>query len=68
MDEGVLCIKWMENNGERLRIIVPQKLRDVVMWNFHDAVTAGHLGVRHTFDKLNRSNYYWPHLRRYVQD
>lgn len=35
---------------------------------FHDAVTAGHLGVRRTFDKLNRSNYYWPHLRRYVQD
>lgn len=68
MNEGVLCIKWMENNGERLRIIVPRKLRDVVMWNFHDAVTAGHLGVRRTFDKLNRSNYYWPHLRRYVQN
>lgn len=34
VNEGVLCIKWMDNNGERLRIIVPQKLRDVVMWNF----------------------------------
>lgn len=68
VNEGVLCIKWMENSGERLWIIIPQKLRNVVMWNFYDAVTAEYLGVRSTIDKLNRSNYYWPHLRRYVQD
>lgn len=33
-----------------------------------DAVTAGHLGARRTFDKFNRYNYYWPHLRRNVQN
>ena len=57
-----------DDDRERLKLVVPRILRGAVMWNFHDAVTAGHLGVRRTYDKITRSNYYWPHLRRYVQD
>ena len=66
--QGVLGIKWIENGGERFRICIPKKLRNVVMWSFHDAQTAGHLGVRRTLDKINKSQYYWPHQRRYVND
>lgn len=38
----VLCIKWIDSDCERFRIYVPRILRDNVMWNFHDAQTAGH--------------------------
>ena len=68
VDQGVLCMKWMEKDGERLRICVPRNLRDAVMWQMHDTPTAGHMGVRRTLDKLTKSQYYWPHLRRYVHD
>ena len=66
--QGVLCIKWIDSDGERFRICVPRNLRDNVMWNFHDAQTAGHMGVRRTLDKINKSQYYWPHLRKSVHD
>jgi hypothetical protein len=45
VNQGVLCIRWIDSDSERLRICVPKNLRDVVMWNFHDAQTAGHMGV-----------------------
>lgn len=65
VNQGVLCIKWMVGNREKLKIIVSRKLHDVVMWNFNDAKTAWHLGVRRTYDKINRNNYYWLHLGNY---
>ena len=67
VDQGVLCLKWIEKDDERLRICVPRNLRDAV-WQMHDAHTAGHMGVRRTVDKLTKSQYYWPHLWRYVHD
>lgn len=65
VNQGVLCIKWMDGNREKLKIIVSRKLHDVVMWNFHDDKTAWHLGVRRTYDKINRNNYYLLHLGNY---
>ena len=68
VDKGVLCMNRIEKDGERLRICVPRNLRDAVMWQMHDAHTAGHIGIQRTVDKLTKSQYYWPHLRRYVHE
>lgn len=65
---GVLCYRWMENNCEKLKICTPKSLRDVVLWHIHDSETSGHLGIRRTYAKLMANCYYWPHMRRYVQD
>lgn len=68
MKNGVLCYRWMENNCEKLKICTPKSLRDVVLWHSHDSETSGHLGIRRTYAKLMANCYYWPHMRRYVQD
>lgn len=58
----------MENNCEKLKLCTPKSLRDVEFWHIHDSETSGHLGIRKTYAKLMAKNYYWPHMRRYVQD
>ena len=48
--------KWIDSDYERFRIYVPRILRDIVMWNFHDAQIAGHMGVRRTLDTVNKKS------------
>jgi len=47
-------------------IYVPQNLTTRVLEIHHDSVTAGHFGVRKTFDLINR-NFWWPKLRNDVK-
>ena len=68
VQNGVLCLRWIESGGETFKICTPRKLRDVVMWQIHDSQTAGHMGIRRTYAKLCKTQYYWPHMRRYVND
>jgi hypothetical protein len=48
----------MRCKHNRAQIIVPSRLQSLVLHDVHDAETAGHLGIRKTFDKLIRK-YYW---------
>ena len=68
MENGVMCIRWIENDKEYLKICVPRKLRDVILWQVHDSQCAGHMGIRRTYLKVEQSSYYWPHMRQFVQD
>lgn len=65
---GVLCYRWMENNCQKLKICTPKSLRYVVLWHIQDSETSGHLGIRRTYAKIMANCYYWPYIRRYVQD
>ncbi|CDJ49131.1 hypothetical protein EBH_0082110 [Eimeria brunetti] len=49
------------------RICVPtdRVCRQHVMYQAHDHPTAGHMGVRKTYDALSRL-FYWPQMRSYV--
>ena len=65
---GVLCIRWIEPNREKLKIFTPRSLRDVVLWYLHDSVTSGHFGIRRTTDRSKESSYIWPMMRRSIYD
>jgi hypothetical protein len=44
---GILCRKWESNNGNHfdLHIVLPSKLRTIVLNQLHNTVTGGHLGI-----------------------
>ena len=46
-----------------LRLLIPEKLREVVVKEYHDS--NGHMGVQKTFDVI-RQKYYWPHLFKHI--
>ena len=48
------------------RVYVPQTMRKQVLYHFHDHVTAGHPGVRKTFESVSE-NFYFPELRKFVK-
>lgn len=47
-----------------MQIVVPTKLREVVLNVVHGPV-AGHLGVKKTYDRILR-HFYWPLLKKSV--
>ncbi|EKD01739.1 retrotransposon nucleocapsid protein [Trichosporon asahii var. asahii CBS 8904] len=48
------------------KIYVPDSLRDRILGEYHDAITAGHPGVRRTASAVS-ATYWWPRWREYVQ-
>lgn len=65
---GVLCRKWESPRGDsfKLQRVLPASLRSEVMRELHDNVTAGHLGVNKTLERV-RERYYWLHYREDVK-
>ena len=45
---GVLCIRWIQNDSIQLKICTPRSLRDIILWYLHDSQTAGHMVVKRT--------------------
>lgn len=66
IDQGVLSIRWISNNSEELKICLPRKLRQVVLWHLHDSRVGGHMGIKKTLEKVRNSDYYWPRMRQFV--
>lgn len=54
-------------SGKVLQLVVPFKLRKMVMQLAHEHKTAGHLGRDRTLEKI-RQNYFWVNYRRDVED
>ena len=58
LTEGILYCKW-EVAGLRqeqsLKLVVPKSLREKVLLSLHDSVTAGHLGVKKTLQRMSSS-------------
>ena len=49
MKEDLLCRKFCpEGKKERSQILLPEKLQKEALEQLHNAVTAGHMGVRRT--------------------
>ena len=67
-ENGIWKIKWiLENGKESVKILIPEKGRDVVMEEHHGARLAGHLGRRRTTLRLKKSPYFWPGIDRAVR-
>ena len=58
-----LCITGKKT---RKQILVPVCLQDQVLENCHNAVTAGHMGIRRTLASV-RTRFYWPKLRKSIE-
>ncbi len=61
LQEGVLYYKWEEGNETRLKLVVPQSLKDEVLRHVHDSKAGGHFGRDKTTQKAKRS-FYWYHM------
>jgi len=68
LHKGLLCRKFcMTNNRTRMQILVPDQKRDEVLEVCHNAVTAGHMGIRRTLSSV-RLRFFWPGQRQSVEN
>lgn len=66
LQDGVLYRRNFHPDGPELLLVIPRQLRRPVLFELHDAPTAGHLGVSRTYDRIRR-RFYWPGLLRSVR-
>jgi len=65
--QELLCRKLcLKGKNTRMQILVPSSSKDLVLENCHNAVTAGHMGIRRTLASVRR-RFFWPRLRRDIQ-
>lgn len=65
---GMLERRWETADGRtRWLMIVPRKMRAAVLKESHDAVTAGHFGMKKTLQSL-RQRFYWTGMRRDAEE
>ncbi len=63
IQDGVLY----RQQGAETKMVVPQKVRDLVLHLGHSVPWAGHLGRQKTTARISR-HFFWPNLRRDVGD
>ncbi len=54
--------KWPCDQTSGLQFVIPESLRTTILAAFHDSPTAGHLGIKKTYQRL-RQYFYWPRFR-----
>ena len=69
LKDGHLYRKWVTPTGDVASwlIVVPDKLKEVVMGHVHGAMKMGHLGVTKTLAKL-RQRFYWVNSGKDIQN
>ncbi|XP_037298663.1 uncharacterized protein LOC119190566 [Manduca sexta] len=68
MSDGVLYRYNPEpSDDDDACLVVPIGQRPKILFEYHDAPTAGHLGVERTLQRI-ASRYYWPGMRASVTD
>jgi hypothetical protein len=62
--DDVMYREWYENRGrlEKDLLVVPKRIRNLVMETAHDGEVAGHYGDRPTGVKV-REHFYWPGMQ-----
>ncbi|CAH2108922.1 unnamed protein product [Euphydryas editha] len=65
VSQGVLFRFDPYGESEEPQLLVPEAMRDETMKEFHDAPTAGHLGVERTLKKM-KDRFYFTIMRQYV--
>lgn len=68
--EGVLYRKWEypEVGGSYWRVAVPSNLIPEVLKQLHSNITSGHFAYDRTWKRARTSKFYWPGMRKSVQD
>ena len=67
--DGVLYRKWESEDGKHYKwlLVVPSGIRDEVLKQLHDSITAGHLGVKKTISRV-KDRFFWVGITEYVKD
>ena len=67
MYEGLLCREFHSKGKQtRKQILAPKAKQDLILEHCHNAVTAGHMGVRRTLTSV-KLRFFWPGLRQSVE-
>ena len=67
LHNGLLCRKfYVTSNKTRTQVLAPNEKQEAVLEACHDAVTAGHMGIRRTLSSV-RLRFFWPGLRHSVE-
>ena len=67
LEDGLLTRQLqLSKRKTRSQIVVPDSMKDTVLQTFHDAKTAGHMGVRRTL-ACTKQRFYWPSQRDSVK-
>ena len=53
-------------SNKNLQLVIPQIYQPKILRNYHDSITAGHLGINKVYSKL-QSRYFWPDMKSYVE-
>ena len=65
--DGLLCRKLhMDRGPDRIQVLLPTSLQEQALQQCHDAVTAGHMGIRRTLASV-RARFFWPRMRKAVE-
>ena len=69
IEDGLLYYHWKgesPSDESRLKLVLPEKYRSVVLHQLHDSKTAAHLGANKVYEKV-KARYYWPGVSQYVR-
>lgn len=61
LQDGVLFRRAKGFEEDRRVLAVPKSLRQEILAACHDDVTAGHLGLKRTLNKIGQ-RYFWPKM------
>ena len=69
MVDGVLCRKWEITTTDHVayKIVVPKSMRNDILFQLHNSLTSGHLGMSKTIEKV-RARFYWANMKSDIQD
>ena len=66
--DGALFYRWEEPEGRsRIKLVIPETLKEEALRLAHDLTSAGHFGIAKTLAKL-KYTFYWPQLYSAVHD
>lgn len=62
MIDGILYRYCSEEDSENGQLVAPKSMHDRILYNYHDAPTAGHYGIDKTINRITPF-YYWKGMR-----
>jgi hypothetical protein len=66
--DGLLLYSTIPGDQDSERLCIPHKsIRDDLLFDHHDAPTAGHQGFDRTYERLHR-HYYWPNMHMDIKN
>ncbi|VDI26371.1 Hypothetical predicted protein [Mytilus galloprovincialis] len=69
LKNGILCMYWDDDTKKgRWKICAPNSIEKTILWYLHDTKTAGHLGIKKTYEKAKLSPFYWRNMQESIKN